>query len=144
MEYVIIILCLILFVFDCKYAAIYLRLYKKQIKAFSIKIIHFLKDWRNALSFGIAWLITNGWGWAFMFLGRFLHIRWMKYAGDAYIAFLWLPFVNEKVVTVALAAIIKRCLFRRKMNSQLINPESESQSRKLALNEGEDYGNQKG
>lgn len=141
MEYVIIILCLILFFFDCKYASIYIKIYNKQIQALKFKIINFLKDWRNALSFSIAWLITNGWGWAFMFLGRFLHIKWMKYAGDAYIAFLWLPFVNEKVVTVALAVFIKKCLFRRKMNSQKLDPESESQSRKLALNEGEDYGN---
>ena len=79
-----------------------------------------------------------------MFLGRFLHIKWMRYAGDAYIAFLWLPFVNEKVVTVALAVFIKKCLFRRKMNSQQLDPKFESQPRKLALNEGEDYGNQKG
>lgn len=64
----------------------------------------------------------------------------MRYAGDAYIAFLWMPGVNEKVVTVALAVFIKKVLFRRKMNSQK-QSEFESQSRKLALNEGEDYGN---
>ena len=75
-----------------------------------------------------------------MFLGRILQIKWMKIAGDAYIAFLWLPVINEKVVTVALAVAIKKCLFRRKMNSQKLDPKSESQPRKIALNEGEDYG----
>ena len=129
MEYAIITLCLIMLLRNFKSCFIIYSFYKRQIQALLLKIINFLKDWRNALSFCIAWLITNGWGWAFMFLGRILHIKWMKYAGDAYIAFLWMPFVNEKVVTVALAVFIKKVLFKRKMNSQQLNPKFESQSR---------------
>ena len=113
MEYIVIVLCLILLLSVFRFSKRMLYSYRFQINEFIIKIILFLKDWRNALSFGIAWLITNGWGWVFMFLGRFLHIKWMRYAGDAYIAFLWLPFVNEKVVTIALAVFIKKTFFKR-------------------------------
>lgn len=84
--------------------------YRHTIDKIFLKITAFLKDWRNATSFIIAWFITNGWGWVFMFLGRYLQIKWMKYVGDAYIAFLWLPFVNEKIVTLALAGVIKKIL----------------------------------
>lgn len=123
----IIALILLLFELDCIYIKLYLEMYKSKCRAILRRIIAFFKDWRNAISFIIAWIITNGWGWAFMFLGRILGIKWMRYAGDAYIAFLWMPGVNEKVVTVALAVFIKKVLFRRKMNSSQKQSEFESQ-----------------
>ena len=121
----IIALILLLFLLDCLFLKSYLKIYKNELNAILGAIIAFVKDFRNALSFGIAWMITNGWGWAFMFLGKFLKIKWMKIAGTTYIAFLFLPFVNEKVVTVALAVFIKKVLFRRKIeqpNNEIQNP----------------------
>ena len=82
------------------------------------KILQFLADWRNAVSFAIAWLITNGWGYIFLALGPLLKIKWMTYVGSAYIAFLWLPFTPEKLVTIPLALLIKKIIFRRRTCQQ--------------------------
>lgn len=89
----------------------YLKIYCRPL---FIKIWAFLKDWRNAVSFILAWLITNGWGWFFLIAGPILRLRWMTKVGGAYIAFLWMPMVNEKVVTIALAALIKKLIWRRR------------------------------
>lgn len=114
----IIALILVQLTIDFRCVKSYIKRYKIYCRAILRRIIAFFKDWRNGVSFLIAWMITNGWGWCFMFLGRLLQIKWMKIAGDAYIAFLWLPVINEKVVTVTLAVFIKKVLFRRKMDSQ--------------------------
>ena len=66
------------------------------------------------MSFGIAWMITNGWCYVFIALGTWLHIKWMRITGWSYLAFLWLPVTPEKIVTVPLGAFIKKILFGRK------------------------------
>ena len=114
----IIALILVQLTIDFRCVKSYIKRYKIECRAILRQIIAFFKDWRNGVSFLLSWMITNGWGWCFMFLGRLLKIKWMKIAGDAYIAFLWLPVINEKVVTVTLAVFIKKVLFRRKTDSQ--------------------------
>ena len=118
MGYLLFILTFILIIEDIKFIVNLIKYHKDDIKAIIRKVIIFFKDWCNAISVIIAWLITNGWGWIFMFLGRFLSINWMKYIGNAYVAFLWLPWVNEKVVTIALALLIRKILFGKKIKKQ--------------------------
>ena len=79
---------------------------------------NYVKDWRTFVSFGIAWMITNGWCYVFIALGTWLHIKWMRITGWSYLAFLWMPFTPEKVVTIPLGAAIKKLLFRRKKNER--------------------------
>lgn len=107
-------LILVLFVLDLKRIILLVEEYKKQIKAFLKRIWAFIKDWRNFIAFGIAWMITNGWSYVFIILGEALSIKWMLITGSAYLAFLWLPVTPEKLVTIPLAALIKKLIFRRK------------------------------
>lgn len=79
-----------------------------------LKIWNYLKDWRTAISFFIAWNITNGWCYAFILFGSIFHIKWMRITGLSYLAFLWLPTTPEKLITVPLGMGIKKILFRRK------------------------------
>ena len=75
------------------------------------KIIQFILNPKLLVCFVIAWIITNGWSYVFVFLGTHLKIKWMLSVGSAYLAFLWLPFTPEKLVTIALAIILLRFLF---------------------------------
>ena len=43
--------------------------------------------------------------------GILLNITWMKGVAGAYIAFLWLPFTAEKIVTVAITIFLLQKLF---------------------------------
>lgn len=43
--------------------------------------------------------------------GILLNITWMKGVAGAYIAFLWLPFTAEKIVTVAITIFLLRKIF---------------------------------
>jgi len=59
----------------------------------------------------IAWMITNGWSYVLFALGTFFKINWMTVVAGAYMAFLWIPFTPEKVVTFAIAIALLRWLF---------------------------------
>lgn len=72
---------------------------------------------RFVISFGIAWMITNGWSYIFVAVGGALDIKWMLSVGLGYQAFLWLPITPEKLVTIPLAVIIHRLLFPKDYNS---------------------------
>lgn len=67
--------------------------------------------WHFLLCFGIAWMITNGWSYVFIILGKALSIKWMLTIGASYLAFLWLPITPEKVVTIPIAIWFVRKLF---------------------------------
>lgn len=75
------------------------------------RIWSFLANPRLLLCFGIAWIITNGWAYIMLGLGILFHITWMKGVAGAYLAFLWLPFTAEKIVTVAITIFLLRTLF---------------------------------
>ena len=77
------------------------------------KLIRFLIDWRTAISFGIAWMITNGWSYVCLGIGIALNIKWMIAIGTAYLTFLWLPFTPEKLVTIPIAVFIKKIFFKK-------------------------------
>ena len=75
------------------------------------KFIQFILNPKLLVCLVISWVITNGWSYIFVFLGTRLKIKWMLSVGSAYLAFLWLPFTPEKLVTIALAIILLRFLF---------------------------------
>ncbi len=75
------------------------------------KLLSFLLNPRLLLCLGMAWLITNGWSYLFVILGGYYRIGWMVAVGSGYLAFLWLPFTPEKLVTIALAILFLRLFF---------------------------------
>ena len=75
------------------------------------RIWSFLANPRLLLCFGIAWIITNGWAYIMLALGIWFHITWMQGVAGAYLAFLWLPFTAEKIVTVAITIVLLRVFF---------------------------------
>lgn len=80
---------------------------KEKIK----KLLQFLFNPRFILSFGIAWMITNGWSYVLFGLGSYFQSAWMLAISGAYLSFLWLPISPEKLATLAIAIIILKKLF---------------------------------
>lgn len=87
--------------------------FRDRLKKWIYDLYKFIIDWRMAISFIIAWLITNGWGYVFIWLGAFLKIKWMSAVGASYVGILWLPCTPEKLITIPLAVFIKKLLFRK-------------------------------
>ena len=75
------------------------------------RILQFLLNPKLLICLLIAWMITNGWSYVFLFLGTYFKIGWMLKISGAYLAFLWLPFTPEKIVTIAIAITLLRFLF---------------------------------
>ncbi len=80
---------------------------KEKIK----KVLLFILNPRLLICIGLAWIITNGWSYIMMGLGSYYGIGWMVAVSGAYLAFLWLPFTPEKLVTFAIAIALLRLLF---------------------------------
>jgi biotin transporter BioY len=70
--------------------------------------------WKMGISFGIAWIITNGWAYLMFGAGIYWEIQWMKTVSGAYIAFLFFPFTIEKPITIAIAIFLHKTLFGHK------------------------------
>lgn len=70
-----------------------------------------LLNWRFLICFGIAWMITNGWAYIFIGLGIILKIDWMRNVGTGYIAFLWMPWTPEKLITIPIAIWLLKKIF---------------------------------
>ncbi len=75
------------------------------------KLKKFFMNPRLVLCLAIAWLITNGWAYVFIFLGGHLHISWMPKVGAAYIAILWSPLCVEGILTIAISVVLLKLLF---------------------------------
>ena len=75
------------------------------------KWVQFFLNPRLILCFGMAWMVTNGWCYVFMFLGTWWKLSWMLAVGTAYAGFLWFPFTPEKLVTLAIAIWLLKRLF---------------------------------
>ncbi len=84
---------------------------KEKLKKVLKKAVEFILNPRLLLCFGIAWLITNGWSYILFFVGTVLEIPWMIAVASAYLAFLWVPFTPEKLVTLAIAIFLLKLLF---------------------------------
>ena len=71
------------------------------------------------ICFILAWMVTNGWSYAFIAIGFIFNIEWMSTVGLSYQAFLWLPCTPEKLVTVPLAIWFDKLIFKGKHVSAL-------------------------
>ncbi len=74
---------------------------KKNIKP----LLHLL------LCVGIAWMITNGWAYIVLALGSIFSWTWAKTIGGAYLAFLWMPWTPEKLITIPIAIFLQHLIF---------------------------------
>ena len=74
-------------------------------------LINYLKNPRVLISFLIAWMITNGWAYIILGLGLITRCGVLSAISGAYLAFLWLPFTPEKVVTILLTGLIAKYIF---------------------------------
>ncbi|MBQ2864987.1 MAG: hypothetical protein IJE90_00530 [Clostridia bacterium] len=83
----------------------------QKLKTFIKKAIRFLLNPRFVLSFGIAWMITNGWAYILLAVGTFWDIPVLQAIGGGYITFLWLPISPEKIITVAISIWVLKKLF---------------------------------
>lgn len=86
---------------------------KERIQKAAKKLVRFLLNPRLLLCLFIAWMITNGWSYAFFAIGMLLKINWMRVVGGAYMSLLWLPFTPEKLLTVLIAIGLLRLFFPR-------------------------------
>lgn len=75
------------------------------------KILQFLLNPRLVLCVAIAWMITNGWSYVMFTLGTLWDINWMTVVAGAYLAFLWIPFTPEKLITFTIAIALLRFMF---------------------------------
>ena len=62
----------------------------------------------------LAWFITNGWSYAFVVIGTNLHISWMTWVGGAWISLLWFPLTIEKPITIFIAGMLYRLIYKEK------------------------------
>lgn len=88
-----------------------MKLIREKAKSALAKWGRILLNPRLLLCFGVAWLITNGWCYLFLFFGLRFGIGWMTAAGTAYAGFLWFPCTPEKLLTLTIALFLLRLLF---------------------------------
>ena len=95
---------------------------KKKILTNTIRwffsLLKLLTNPKMLLTFGIAWMITNGWSYVFVVVGLNLDIKWMLDIGLGYQAFLWLPISEEKIITIAIAIILAKIMFHKDKDLQ--------------------------
>lgn len=99
------------------------------------KILKFFLNWRFVVSFGIAWMITNGWAYICLGLGIWFDINWLAGVAGSYVAFLYLPFTPEKLITIPLAILICKIIFPKQKRireelTQLYNEEKNKLKRR--------------
>lgn len=92
---------------------------------------NYLKPFLNLkflISFGLAWLITNGWSYICLGVGTLFKIKWLMVVASSYIAFLYLPFTFEKLITIPLAIFIQTKLFKndKKLRKDLLNMQNQA------------------
>ncbi len=84
---------------------------KQMFSDLSKTIYQFLFNPPLLICLGIAWLITNGWSYIVFTLGIYLDIPILVGIASAYLAFLWVPFTPEKIVTVIIAITLLKKFF---------------------------------
>ena len=84
------------------YAYLWWQVNKAKIKPFMKPTL--------AISFMLAWFLTNGWAYLLAALGT----GWVRAVALTYISILWLPFTPEKLITIPLSLFIQKKLFIKK------------------------------
>ena len=59
-------------------------------------------SWRFLISFGFAWLLTNGWAYYLAFTPDGIPV-WLRAFAASYLAFIYLPTTPEKLITTPIA-----------------------------------------
>ena len=90
---------------------------KSKIQSFLKKALLFITNPKLLLSFGIAWLITNGWAYILFIIGTIVGNGWLVGISTGYLSLLWLPCTPEKLLTIPLAIIILKLLFPKDKNT---------------------------
>lgn len=100
----------------------------KKVKMF----LKFMLNWRFALSFGIAWMITNGWAYITLAIALKFNIKWLSAIAGSYTAILYMPFTLEKLITIPLAIIICKIIFpKQKKVQEELNELLEEEKQKM-------------
>lgn len=60
----------------------------------------------------IAWMITNGWSYAFVVIGARYGISWMTWLGGVWVSILWIPFTVEKPLTILIAVMLYKLIYK--------------------------------
>lgn len=82
---------------------------EEKLKSMSRTVLEFIFNPPLLICFGIAWILTNGWSYIAFTLGVYFDIPVLIGIASAYLAFLWVPFTPEKIVTVIISiALLKR------------------------------------
>ncbi len=84
---------------------------KEKIKRVAKTVFQFIVNPRLLFCFALAWLITNGWSYILLGLGAYHEIEWMMAVSGAYLAFIWLPFTPEKILTLAISIGLLHIIF---------------------------------
>lgn len=84
---------------------------RDKLKAFLLKIRDYLLNPHLVLCFTVAWIITNGWAYIALVIGRKFGIRWLAVLAGTYLAVLWSPFCAEGIVTCIIAVFLLRLIF---------------------------------
>lgn len=87
------------------------KINKDKMIDISKKALKFIFNPHFLLSFGLAWMITNGWAYIVLILGLIFSNFAMTYLAGGYLTFIWLFVVSEKIITIPLAIIILKLLF---------------------------------
>ena len=74
-------------------------------------------NWRFVISFGLAWIITNGMWYAFAFISMRLP-DWLIWFSRSYIAFLYIPTTPEKLITIPLAIFVHWLMIRKDIETR--------------------------
>lgn len=74
-------------------------------------LFRFFANPRFLLCFGIAWIITNGWCYILLAVGTALGKSALCAVAAGYMAFLWLPFTPEKLITLAISIGLLKLFF---------------------------------
>ena len=91
-------------------------------------ILKRLCNWQFLICFLIAWMITNGWAYLFIGFGTVYEIGWMLAVGTTYMAFLWLPFTPEKLITFPIALFFLKIFFPKQKE---LHRQIQDENRKL-------------
>ena len=91
---------------------------KQKIKIKLKQFWHIYGTPKMLVSFGIAWLITNGWSYVCLYIGKMYGITWLTTISASYIAFLFLPFTVEKIVTIWIATRLHKIIFRVELENK--------------------------
>lgn len=85
-------------------------------------------NWKFLISFGLSWMVTNGWCYLFILFGSVFEIHWMWIVGTSYAAFLYFPFTVEKLITIPMAIFFQTKFFKNdlKLRNQLLELKEEA------------------